>query len=84
VEDYDLYKKLIGKKLYLLRTEMNLTLEEVAQKTGINDKHLGRIERGEKMLGMKTILKLNAFLNIDLNILVQEAKEHLRSKHTEE
>lgn len=44
------FTKQLGIFLRSKRQLMNLTLEDVAQRTGLDDKHLGRVERGEKTL----------------------------------
>lgn len=57
-------KKRLGQQLRKYRKLKQLTIEEVAEKAGISDKHLGRIERGEKDPSATMLIKLTQVLNV--------------------
>jgi len=61
----DLFVTILGKHIRRKRKEKNFTLEELAQKVNIDDKHLGRLERGEKEAGAYTLGLLQ--ITLDLN-----------------
>ena len=84
MENKDLFKKSLGKHLRLIRIDMDLTLEKFAEETGIDDKHLGRIERGERLPGYETLHKLRAFLNISIDVLIDAVEKEVKCNHTEE
>ena len=50
-----------------LRNEKKLTQEEVAEKASINEKHFGRIERGESSPTFKTIIKICEAIDIKIS-----------------
>ena len=60
-------KKFIGQKLKEYRKKASLSQEQVAEKTGLAEKHYGRLERGACMPTLETFFKLIEFLNIPLS-----------------
>lgn len=75
-----LLQKIIGKSIRCKRTEKKLTLTKLASMTDLDDKHLGRLERGEKLPNAKTLIKLQIALNFSFDDLIQtymkEIKKH--------
>ena len=63
VDDKEFSKRL-GQQVRRYRKLETLTQEKVADMAGINDKHLGRIERGEKTPSARILFKLMQALNI--------------------
>jgi transcriptional regulator with XRE-family HTH domain len=58
-----------GKMLRLRRQAIPLTLQELAERSGISTSHIGRIERGERFPSAKVLLKLACHLQYDENEL---------------
>lgn len=54
-----------GKKLAIARKEHNLSQEELAWQAGIGDNQIGRIERGEISVSLRTIFKICAALKME-------------------
>ncbi|MFB4163919.1 helix-turn-helix domain-containing protein [Alteribacillus sp. JSM 102045] len=60
----DLFAKVLGRFLRLRRMEQDKTLEKLASIAHINDKNLGRIERGEKIPKAHTLFQIVIALNL--------------------
>lgn len=56
----------LGNKIKQLRKSLGLTQEQLAEKVGIDDKHLSKIENGLHLPTYKTIEKLSSALKTDL------------------
>ena len=63
--DVNVFYENIGKKIKQLREERHLTQEALAEKSGISQDYLGKIEVCINRPGLKTIYKLSVALNID-------------------
>lgn len=57
-----------GIKIRQLRKSMGLTQEQLAEKVGIDNKHLSKIENGLHMPTYKTIKRLFDVLQVDFNV----------------
>lgn len=55
----------LGKKIKELRKSKGLTQEELAEKIGIDDKHLSRIEKGYHSPKYNLVLKLSQVLDFN-------------------
>jgi transcriptional regulator with XRE-family HTH domain len=64
----------IGKRILKLRRERKLTLNQVANETGMSTKYLSQIETGEVIPPVAVILQLSRALEIDSGILLREEK----------
>jgi len=58
-------EELIIKFIKNIRIEKGITQEELAEKAQINEKHYGRIERGENSPSLKNLIKISSALNIE-------------------
>ena len=68
--DYRLLKK--------RRLEKNLSQSRLASETGLNQNHLGQIERGQKVPKVKTLYKICEALDLQLDaVLIKEKSEEL-------
>ena len=65
----------LGKRLMKLRKERGLTLNHVANETGLSVTHLSGIEKGEVIPPVAVILQLSRALEIDSGILLREELE---------
>lgn len=60
-------KKFIGQKLKEYRKKAKLSQEQIAEKTGLAEKHYGRLERGACMPTLETFFTIIEALNIPLS-----------------
>ena len=61
---------LFGERLYRRRNELKLTQEYVSNKNGITLRYYQMIERGEKSVSLKTLIKLSRTLDISIDYLL--------------
>ena len=69
----------IGTMLRVSRQKRGLTRKAVAEKAGINPKHLGRIERGESNIKIKTLELLCTELEVSLPHFFRKALEYKKA-----
>lgn len=70
MNDPDLKK--FGQRLRLLRLERNLTQEKLAEQTNLHPTYIGGVERGERNIGLKNVLKISRALNAPPSELLQQ------------
>ena len=61
--------KIIGDRIRLLRTEKGMSIEELAYKAGIDNSHLGKLERGQRNASLVVIEKIAVALEINFEEL---------------
>lgn len=61
--------KVIGENIRRERKRQLLTIEQLAEKAGITDNFLGKIERGEGMPSLSTMDSIACALNISIDYL---------------
>jgi transcriptional regulator with XRE-family HTH domain len=64
--------ELIGKRVRSIRRRGGTTLEQLAERTGLNRGYLSRIECGEKSPSIATLLKLSSALKVSTSQLFGE------------
>jgi len=65
----------IGKKLLKLRRDRKLTLNHMANETGLSTKMISQVEKGEIIPPVSVLLQLSRALEIDSSILLREEKK---------
>lgn len=55
----------IGELMYQKRKELHMTQEELAEKIGVTDGYISKIELGYQQPGFETLSKIGKELNID-------------------
>ena len=65
--------KALGAKLRQKRLSLNLTQEKVAEKLDLSESFYSRIERGDRVLSVETLLKAACFFNISLDYLLLDS-----------
>jgi len=70
-------EQLLGKRIRELRRTHQMTIEQLAERAGINDKYLGSIERGEQNPSFKVLTEVARALEVELSDL-------FRFEHTED
>jgi transcriptional regulator with XRE-family HTH domain len=58
--------KRIGERIRRLRKEMDLSQEQLAERSGLHTNYVGQVERGEKNLTLETLEKVVRGLDIAL------------------
>ena len=72
--------KIIGSNIRKERKNQMLTIEQLAEKAGITDNFLGKIERGESMPSLPTIDSIACALNVSIDFLKGNIKHDIEYK----
>ena len=64
----------IGKMIRELRISSGYTQEQLAEKIGIDNKHLSKIEKGVHIPSYKTMQKLSSVFGLKLNFFENETE----------
>ena len=65
----------LGRRLFKLREQVGLTQESLAHAAGLHWTYVGQIERGERNLTYRNILKLARGLGVDPSDLMPDKAE---------
>ena len=68
----------VGQNLRTLRQEMNLTLDNVSDLTGVSKAMLGQIERGDSSPTISTLWKISTGLKINFTTLIDSNQSDFR------
>jgi XRE family transcriptional regulator, regulator of sulfur utilization len=60
--------KQIGKELATLRVQKGISQEALAHTAGLHRAYVGKVERGEKNLTIKTLLKITSALEVTVEV----------------
>ena len=60
-------KEFIGKTIQTIRKKANIKQSELAEKIGISEKHLSKIETGKNLPSLDNFLKMAEVLNFSLD-----------------
>lgn len=72
----------LGREVRRFRDAAGLSQEELAHRSGLHRNYIGGIERGERNVGVKTLFRLAASLNLTPSALlagVSSSPETIRS-----
>jgi len=72
--------KIIGANIRKERKRQLLTMEQLAEKAGISDNFLGKIERGEGMPSLPTIDSIACALDVSIDFLKGNTKYNTEYK----
>ena len=75
-------KKLIGKKLKSTRLRNDMTIQELAESSGVSSNMISRIERGLTTPSVEIIVKLANAFGMSINYFVEEAEKGSTVIHT--
>lgn len=67
---------MIGDKIKLLRTELNISQKELAQAISISKSTIGMYEQKRRLPDVDTIIKLSSFFNVSTDYLLLDNYEH--------
>lgn len=65
----------IGERLRSARDRAGLTLDQLAEATGLSKAHLSRLESGERQPSIAALLDLSATLGVQVNVLLGEDRD---------
>jgi transcriptional regulator with XRE-family HTH domain len=68
---------LLGRRIKALRLRQELTQEALGERSGLNYKYLGAIERGERNLSLKQLLKIAQALAVEPRELLSVEQEEV-------
>ena len=80
MDNEKLFKRVLGRKIREKRNIKGMTLEFLAEQVKMNGKHLGRIERGEKLPNSYTLTLLQIALDINSDEYINEFLEKEKQK----
>ena len=75
-------KKLIGRKLKATRLRNDMTIQELAENSGVSSNMISRIERGLTTPSVEIIVKLANSFGMSINYFVEEAEKGSTIIHT--
>jgi quercetin dioxygenase-like cupin family protein len=70
----------IGQKIKKVRTDKNITLENIANETGFSIDHLKKIESGKTTPPVGALLQISRALKIDSGVLLKEESSNLKDR----
>ncbi|MEW6665585.1 MAG: XRE family transcriptional regulator [Thermodesulfobacteriota bacterium] len=65
----------LGKRLMKMRKEKGMTLQHLANETGLTATYIGQVEKGEVIPPVAAILQLSRALQIDSSLLLREERQ---------
>ncbi len=80
--DVELGLQIIGQEIKKLREERKLTLKELSVKTGIKEKYLNKIEKGQIDYPLDKLLFIAEALNVELYTLFRCVDELFENQNT--
>lgn len=70
--------KTCGKRIQLLRSKKNLTRLQLSFKLNVSERHLGSIERGERIASLDIMIEMADFFDVTLDYLIVGKSEDPR------
>ncbi len=84
MEDKELFQQLLGKHLKWIRMEQGFTQEEIAEKTDLSDKYVGRIEQGLQSPSFIIMVQFSEALNFRIDPLIASVKSEIKENNSHE
>lgn len=72
MDDKELFAMILSKHIRSRRLQLDLTLDQLSSMTGVDDKHLGKIELRKKLPNSHTLGKIIVALDLNLNAVLNE------------
>jgi len=70
----------IGKRIRRVRLDKKMTLDNIANETGLSKEFIKKIEAGDQRPSVGTILQISRTLHIDSNFLLKEQDDALQER----
>jgi transcriptional regulator with XRE-family HTH domain len=67
-------KKIVGKKLKTIRLKNDMTIQDLAHKSGVSSNMISRIERGLTIPSVEILMKISLVFDKSINYFVEEVK----------
>lgn len=67
----------LGRRLRYLRGQLGVSQETVAQNIGTERSHIGKLERGELMPRLSTLMRLAGYFAVEVSFLVGSGSQTL-------
>lgn len=64
--------EIIGQKIRSMRQTLGLTQEQLGERADLHYSYIGQVERGDKIPSLRTLRKLAAALNTEMDRLLEE------------
>ncbi|MGJ9459577.1 helix-turn-helix domain-containing protein [Oceanobacillus sp. CF4.6] len=77
------FDELLGEYLRIARKRKRKIIAEIATEANVDEKHLGKIERGMSLPTSYTLFKIYKVLDIDINRMFDEISEKMNSEKAE-
>lgn len=77
------YKE-IGQRIYNERQKYNLTREQFAELIDLSTTFVGQIERGEKKMGLESLIRISEILHVSLDYLVNGQSKQTSNESIDE
>jgi len=74
------YSKALAKIIKKLRTQCNLTQEQLSFEINISTSYLGMIERGERNISLKNIYEIAKYFKLKPSELLQKTEEEIKNE----
>ena len=71
-KDKTFVKENLGKTVKKYRLMYDLSIEELAKLLGLSSAFVGLIERGERGINLKNLVRLSEIFDIDINLLIYD------------
>lgn len=68
--------KVLGNNIRQARKRQLLTLEQLAEEVGVTDNFLGKIERGDSLPSLSTIVRIANALHVSIDFLLGNDDQH--------
>ncbi len=72
INSQKVFNKKLGSKLRTIREQKELTISILAQKSNVNEKYIGKIERGESSPSLYILKKISKGLKCNLNVITED------------
>lgn len=66
---------IIGDRIRMIRNHSRFTQKRLSELTGLNDKYISRVERGEENVTLDTLIKITSSLGISLEDLFKGTQQ---------
>lgn len=88
VTDKNVNYKALGERIQQKRQQLGLSQQEASEKLDLSTSFFSRVERGEKVASLETLVKIANFFGFSLDFLLQESltktpSENLQSELTQ-
>ena len=70
--DFSIVKNIVSENIKILRRRNNWSQEDLADICGLHRTYIGSVERGEKNVTIKTLIKISNAFNLPISLLFKK------------